>query len=141
MTVFFGFRRTRRRPSDRQRSRAAVTIHSRGDVLSGLKTAIERPSTVVLVLVPALLALTMHVIVLVTQPLNPDEAFNLLVSLNLALGNGYQTWYEAPTPFDPLCTTGPAVLIPAGMALRILPRSAIAGRLVMTAYFVGFLVV
>ena len=118
-----------------------MRIHSRGDAPSELKSTTERASAIALVWVPALLALTIHAIFLVTQPLNPDEAFNLLVSLNVALGNGYQTWYEAPTPFDPLVTTGPAVLAPAGAVLRVLPRTAIAGRLVMTAYFIAFLVI
>jgi hypothetical protein len=95
---------------------------------------------VALVYFPALFALAVQVITVFTEPLNHDEAFNLQVSLNVALGNGYQTWYGGPHPLDLRITTGPTVLLPAAAVLRVLPPTAEAGRLVMTLFFVAFLV-
>jgi 4-amino-4-deoxy-L-arabinose transferase-like glycosyltransferase len=103
----------------------------------------DRPLLLVdalLVALPAVLALILHLSFLITDPLNYDEAFNLQVALNVARGNGYQTWYNAPTPFDVRITTGPTILIPAAYVLKVLPVTRIAGRLVMSVFFVVFLI-
>jgi hypothetical protein len=94
---------------------------------------------ILLVCLVALLAFMVHVAMLATEPLSFDEAFNLQVSLNLALGQGYQTWYAGAHPFDVRITTGPTILVPAAGVLSIVPPTAIAGRSIMIVFFAALL--
>lgn len=72
-----------------------------------------------------------------------DEAYNLEVARNLAAGNGYATygWKTGTTlrPFDPFVTTGPTLLMPAGLLWRIGNGTLWLVRLVPLAYFSLFL--
>ena len=86
---------------------------------------------VVFLYTPALLVFVLHLVWVIGEPLSFDEAFNLQVPLNLALGNGYQTWFSGPHPFDIRITTGPTVLLPIAPVLTILPPTAVAGRSIM----------
>lgn len=72
-----------------------------------------------------------------------DEAYNLEVARNLAAGNGYATYGwktgTALRPFDPFVTTGPTLLMPAGLLWRIGHGTLWLVRLVPLAYFSLFL--
>ncbi|WP_316668462.1 GtrA family protein [uncultured Propionibacterium sp.] len=72
-----------------------------------------------------------------------DEAYNLEVARNLAAGDGYATygWRTGTTlcPFDPFITTGPSLLLPAGLLWRISNGTLWFVRLVPLSYFSLFL--
>ncbi|WP_026926328.1 ArnT family glycosyltransferase [Granulicoccus phenolivorans] len=74
-----------------------------------------------------------------------DEAYNLEVSRNLALGHGYATegtmFGVDKKLFDPYITTGPTMLLPAGLLWWISGGALWAVRLVPLALFTGFLIV
>lgn len=74
-----------------------------------------------------------------------DEAYNLEVSRNLALGYGYATdgtmYGVEKKLFDPYITTGPTMLAPAGLLWWLSGGAIWAVRLVPLALFTGFLVV
>jgi hypothetical protein len=95
---------------------------------------------ITLLYLPACVVFILHLLRVAREPLGSDEAVNLQVPLNLALGNGYQTWFGGPHPFDHRITTGPTVLLPAALVLRVMPPTAIAGRAVMVLFFAAFLV-
>lgn len=49
-----------------------------------------------------------------------DHALNATVAKSLATGHGYATYrYGVANPFDPIVTTGPTLIVPAALAVRV----------------------
>lgn len=48
-----------------------------------------------------------------------DDSFNASVAKNVALGLGYASSYDTITPFDTYVTTGPTLLLPTALAIKI----------------------
>lgn len=66
-------------------------------------------------------------------PFDFDEAYNLQVSKNLADGTGYATdgvFPNGPVYFDPLISTGPPMLVPIAVLIRLLGSDPWVFRLV-----------
>jgi len=76
-------------------------------------------------------------------PLSYDEAFNLLVPVHLAAGQGYTVddWIEGGglQAFPIRISTGPTVLGPVGAVFALTGPDLIAARLVGTLFFIAFL--
>ncbi|MDR7521423.1 MAG: hypothetical protein QN168_03055 [Armatimonadota bacterium] len=71
-----------------------------------------------------------------------DEAFNITVSRNLVLRGIYGTaTYNQIRPFDPAISTGPTVLVPVAIALRLGGLGVIQSRVAPVLLFGIFLLV
>lgn len=49
-----------------------------------------------------------------------DDAFNASVAKNFASGHGYSTSYDVIAVFNPLITTGPTLILPAALGVKVL---------------------
>src|SRR5689334_4859689 len=60
-----------------------------------------------------------HICQIVTRSIYYDDAFIAGAAKNLAFGYGYTSSYPRLLPFDPEITTGPVVILPAALLIRL----------------------
>jgi len=78
---------------------------------------------------------------LLTTSLGYDDAYFASVAKNLAMGVGYATAYHKPETFDPGITTGPLLILPAALLIKIFGNGYWVPGLVTVLFNIGSLLV
>lgn len=87
----------------------------------------------------ALLLVLVTLVYALRAPVDFDEGFNLQIPASLAAGTGYATTGGSLTPFNPVISTGPPVLLPIAAVFKLLGPDLAPARMVMALYFLAAL--